>query len=130
MIITAKSAERPILYYPLNTFGEFYPFYFLNFEYSVYCIVQIVLRNRGLREITFFGFDVLLFVDQRVLRRFRAERQRDEHEYARHENDGQQYGPVLFRAQNVVQSQNLRNQNRDRDHQLINGSNLWIVRTV
>jgi len=38
---------------------------------------------------TSLGFDVFLLVDQRVLRRFRAEGQRDEHEYARHDNDGQ-----------------------------------------
>lgn len=74
--------------------------------------------------LTSLGFDVFLLVDQRVLGRFRAEGQRDEHEYARHDNDGQQYGPPFSRTQNVVQTQYLGNQYGNGDDQLVNGSDL------
>lgn len=71
-----------------------------------------------------FGLDVLLLLDKRVLWRFRTEGQRDEHEHARHDDDGQQYGPFIGRAQNVFQTQNLRDQYGDGDHQLVNGTDL------
>lgn len=35
---------------------------------------------------TSLGFDVFLLIDERVLWRFRAERQRDEHEYGWHDD--------------------------------------------
>lgn len=73
---------------------------------------------------TSFGFDVFLPVDQSELGRFRAERQRHEHEYTRHDNERQQNGPLIWRTQNVVQTQYLGNQNRNGYDQLVNGANL------
>lgn len=89
------------------------------------CVYTIVVKI-----ITSFGFDVLLPVDQRVLGRFRAEGQRDEHENSRHNNDGQQYGPLIRRAQNVLQTQNLGNQNRNGHHKLVNGPDLRIDKAI
>lgn len=75
---------------------------------------------------TLLSFDLLALGQQSVFRRLWAERHRQELIDRRKDGQSEQDGPELRRAQNGLHSKNLRHQNRNGNHQLVDGADLKI----
>ena len=73
---------------------------------------------------TSLGSHLVLLVEQKILGRLGTEGQGGELQDGGDGGDGEQPGPALLRAQHVVHPQDLRDEDRQGDDQLVDGSQL------